>query len=105
MKSELWPERDLYDIKIIFSNGTCWGIDAKTYGNPYLLSQSIKNDYDFQSVHIDRKFYVIPDSIVADKKGYLKVCNDALKNSLAGCVSMKAFYRKLKEEAGKRERN
>lgn len=105
LKSELWPEHDRYDIKIIFSNGTCWGIDAKTYGNPYLLSRSIKNDYDFQSVHIDRRFYVIPDSIVANKKGYLKVCDDALKNCLAECVSMKAFYKKLKEEAGKRERN
>ena len=48
---------------------------------------------------------MIPDSIVANKKGYLKVCDDALKNCLAECVSMKAFYKKLKEEAGKRERN
>ena len=48
---------------------------------------------------------MIPDSIVANKKGYLKVCDDALKNCPAECVSMKAFYKKLKEEAGKRERN
>ena len=69
------------------------------------MSQSIKNDYNFQSVHIDRRFYVIPDSIVANKKGYLKVCDDALKNCLTECVSMKTFYKKLKEEEGKHERN
>ena len=105
LKNELWPEHDLYDIKITFSDGTSWGIDAKTYGNPYLLSQSIKTDFRFQSVRSERRFYVIPDSIVESKKDYLKICNDALDNRSVKCISMGAFYKKLKKEIGKYVRN
>lgn len=56
VKSELWPELDRYDIKIIFANGACWGIDAKTYSNPYFLSKSIEKDNYFRSANIDPSF-------------------------------------------------
>ena len=77
--SDLWPEMDKYDIKITFSNGEVWGIDAKTYGNPYLLSRSIKNDISFQSANIDKGFYVIPDELIEVTPDYLKICKSALK--------------------------
>jgi len=102
VKSELWPELDRYDIKIIFANGACWGIDAKTYSNPYFLSKSIEKDNYFKSANIDRGCYVIPDKIVKRTGGYLKICDKALANDKKiKCISLSTLKKLIKQEVNK----
>ncbi len=102
LKSELWPNFDQYDNKIIFANGTCWGIDAKTYSNPYFLSKKIAVDNIFQSASIDKGYYVIPDKIVKRTGGYLKICNKALaKNKKFSCITLSQLKRLIKKEIEK----
>ena len=99
IKSELWPELDRYDIKIIFDNGACWGIDAKTYSNPYFLSKSIENDSHFRDANIDNGYYVIPDKIVKRTGGYLKICGAALsKDKKFKCISLSTLKKMIKKE-------
>ncbi len=103
LKYELWPEHDRYDIKIIFQDGTCWGVDAKTYANPYLLNQSIKKDDDFLNANVNKWFYVIPDAIVNKTEKYLKISGEALKNKSQKCLSMRLFVKELRKEVKNRE--
>ncbi|MDE6059496.1 MAG: hypothetical protein K2G44_05600 [Clostridia bacterium] len=98
LNSELWPELDRYDIKIVFSNGTCWGIDAKTFASPYSLSKAIKNDNKFYSANIDKGFYVISDNIIKKNVAYLKICNSAIRNSNFSCISMSILKKLIKAE-------
>ena len=102
VKNELWPEFDRYDIKVIFSDGTCWGIDAKTNCNPYFLSKMIENDIHFKSANIDKGFYVIPDKIVKRVGGYLKICDRALlRDKNFKCISLSTFKKLIKKELEK----
>lgn len=102
IKGELWPELDRYDIKIIFPNGACWGVDAKTCVNPYYLSKTIETDNYFQTAGVDKGFYVIPDKIVKRTVGYLKICNNALlRNKKFCCITLSAFKKLVMEEVGK----
>lgn len=98
---ELWPELDRYDIKLIFPNGTCWGIDAKTYSNPYFLSKSIKNDSYFTNANIDKGYYVIPDKIVKRTGNYLKICNSALTDKKFECITFSGLKKLIKQEVRK----
>ncbi len=99
IKSELWPELDSYDIKVIFNNGTCWGIDAKTYNNPYLLAKDIENDNYFRKANIDKGYYVIPDKNVKRTVGYLNICNKPLANDEKfKCVSLRDIETLIRQE-------
>ncbi len=96
--SELWPEMDRYDLKVTLPNGQIWGIDAKTYSNPYLLKDSIKNDCSFQSANVDKCFYVVPDELIKEFADYLKICKSALKaKPRFDCVSLKQLKKKLRD--------
>ena len=102
VKSELWPELDRYDIKIIFDTGACWGIDAKTYCNPYFLSKSIEKDNNFNNAAIDKGYYVIPDKIINRTGGYLKICEKALLgDKKIKCISVSKLKKMIKQEATK----
>lgn len=98
LNNELWPELDRYDIKIVFPNGVCWGIDAKTFVNPYTLSGKIKNDNKFYNAIIDKGFYVISDNIIKKNTAYLKICNSVIKNSNFSCISMSMLKKMIKAE-------
>ena len=98
---ELWPEFDRYDIKIIFPNGNCWGIDAKTYSNPHFLSKSIKNDSYFKNANIDKGYYVIPDKIVKRTSGYLKICNAVITDKKFKCITLSGLKKLIKQESSK----
>ncbi len=102
VRSELWPNLDQYDIKIMFADGTSWGIDAKTYSNPYFLSKKIEVDNIFQSSSIDKGYYVIPDKIVKRTGGYLKICNKALAgNKKFDCITLSKLKSLIKKEIEK----
>lgn len=104
VKCELWSELDRYDIKIIFANGTCWGIDAKTYSNPFFLSKAIDKDICFQTANIDKGFYVIPDKIVKRTAGYLKICDKSLthnKDKEFKCIALSVLKKLIQQEVNK----
>ncbi len=101
IKCYLWPEKDRYDLKVEINNKV-YGVDAKTYSNPYHLAKSIANDCKFQTAQIDRGYYVIPEKIVKQKPGYLEICNNALKGQSIKdkfeCITEKQFFKILREE-------
>lgn len=98
--AELWPEKDKYDIKITFSDGQVWAIDAKTHRNPYMLKRSIERDYTFRNVKAKKLFYVVPDDCLEDHPDYCKICNEVLGKEHGAanvkCVSMRSFSKRLK---------
>jgi len=102
LKSELWPELDRYDIKVIFTNGTCWVIDAKTYNNPYFLAKAIEIDSYFRAANMDKGYYVIPDKNVKRTVGYLNICNKPLENDAKfRCVSLRYIEALIRQESNR----
>jgi len=102
IKTELWPNHDQYDIKIIFKDGTTWGIDAKDYVNPYMLAKSISEDREFQRAPIDKGFYVIPNSANNYAPDYLKICKRALPHaSKFDCIKLSQIKRLIRDKETK----
>ena len=95
-ETELWPEHDKYDIKIILPDGSVWAIDAKTHLNPYNLASQIKNDGSFTSEQADEHIYVVPHERKAENPAYCDICKDALQPG-ALFMTDKELYRKIKE--------
>lgn len=98
LKSQLWPDHDKFDIGITFSDGSYWGVDAKTYKNPKFLGRKIAGDNIFQTVDVDCGFYVIPDSIAKEVPKYIQICNSFLKNKKFKCVTMSNFKNMLQKK-------
>ena len=92
----LWPDKDKYDIKIVYNNQTVWGVDAKAYSNAYVLANSIENDNDFQQANVDKGFYVVPDEM--DKGDYLKICKKILHRKNFTCITFKKLKRLICKE-------
>lgn len=99
LKTQLWPEHDKYDIGITFSDGTYWGVDAKTYKNPKFLGKQIAVDNFFQTADIDCGFYVIPDNVVRNTSKYIEICKSYLRNKKFTCLSMTEFKKKLRRKS------
>lgn len=97
-KTELWPEKDKYDIKIIFDNGTVWAIDAKTHRNPYTLASSIKADNMFANISADKRFYVIPEKRIEMYADYCDICKTALSGKNVKCITDRELYQMIRRE-------
>lgn len=98
--TELWPEKDRYDIKIYISSDKFYAIDAKTYSRPYVLAGNIINDTYFDSINSDDLYYVVPDEVLSEYPDYCQICNEALKrnNMKSKCITFKQLKKKLREE-------
>lgn len=94
LQTELWPDKDQFDIGITFCDGTYWAIDAKTYRSPYRLKEDISKDTAFKRIKADQKFYVIPDELYREHPDYCLICNNQLEriHADARCLT----YRELK---------
>lgn len=94
LQTELWPNKDQFDIGIIFHDGRYWAIDAKTHRSPYRLKDEISTDSIFSQIKADKKFYVIPDELQREHPDYCLICNSQLErvHSVAHCLT----YRELK---------
>lgn len=79
VRSELWPQMDTYDIRITFSNGEVWAIDAKAVKEPYFLKEKICEDGGFPNGDYTRGFYVIPDEYADARPDYLDIINRELE--------------------------
>lgn len=58
LKVELWPNFDLYDLKVIFPDGEIWAVDMKDYSNPDLLVARLGSFPE--EAYYNKAFYVIP---------------------------------------------
>lgn len=98
-KTALWPERDRYDIKIIFKNEEIWAVDAKTHLNPYALAESVRSDRAFASVPAAKRFFVIPEKRKQERKDYCDICNAVLPTETVRCITDRELFRMIKKEA------
>lgn len=100
-KTELWPEKDRYDIKITFKSGKVWAVDAKTHNNPYMLANSIKEDNMPSTVSADKIFYVIPEERKHEHADYCDICNAAIKANDIMCITDRELYKMIRKETEK----
>lgn len=71
---------DQYDVKVQFSDGAIWEIDAKAYRNPIALRTKILNDSEFPTGDYERGYYVVPDEYTKTQNNYTAIVNRALEN-------------------------
>lgn len=67
---ERYPGIDTYDLRLTFSDGEVWAIDAKDQARPDRLAKSIVFPYSEGGLAYTHVFYVIPDERVREP-GYL----------------------------------
>ena len=60
LEVELWPELDTADLKITFSNGKFWAIDAKDWGSATKLARELNQD-TIPNFSQSKSFFVVPD--------------------------------------------
>ena len=102
LDTQLWPEKDQYDIGITFPNGCYWAIDAKTHKNPYSLRIAISNDRKLHQAKYDQAFYVIPNKLLDENAGYCDICNRGLfasSSTSISCIPYRELIKLLRQEA------
>lgn len=58
---EEWPGIDLYDLRIVFTDGVIWAVDVKEYADPNRLSPELVPLRGLaEQTRFDHGFYVIP---------------------------------------------
>lgn len=60
LEVELWPELDTADLKITFSDGKFWAIDAKDWGSATKLARKLNQD-TIRNFGQSKSFFVVPD--------------------------------------------
>ena len=98
-KTELWPEKDRYDIKIVFGDDEVWAVDAKTHRNPYTLAASIRHDNKFFSADADKRFYVVPKKHLETHADYCDICNAVLEGKNTKLITDTELYRMIRRKA------
>ena len=98
LKTELWPQRDKFDLEIVFEGGRIWEIDAKDYSSPYNLREKIIKDGDFPEGDYEKGFYIIDDYLKEKKRDYCDIVNDCIKNERVKCVTFNEFKSILDKE-------
>jgi hypothetical protein len=67
---EMWPQYDQYDLRLTFSSGKIWAVDAKDWANPFLLARNTK---EFPTIPLwDRAFFVFPDIRRQQRPDYVR---------------------------------
>ena len=90
--TELYPEKDKYDIKITGA-GRSIVVDAKTHHNPYLLKKQIGSDNSLAGSGCSEAYYVVPDEYEKSRHGF---CEIAQGNGKTECITVKHLFRILK---------
>lgn len=95
--NELWPEMDAYDIKLSFTDGEVWMIDAKAWQNAVQLKENVKENPPFPPNDLEnnpsRKAYlVIPDEIMRSHKDYEIEVEKGLAGAKLSMVKCISFY-------------
>ncbi len=101
-KTELWPGKDTYDLKIKVGEGEYWVVDAKDYSLPFLLKEKIQKDgIALPRGDWEKGFIVIPDERKKDLPSYCKIVDSAINNVGQGgsvrCLSVSEFIKKVKK--------
>lgn len=86
---DLWPDLDRYDIRIRFSDGAFWAIDAKAYRNPSHLRSYIEDRGRFPCEAFEKAFFAVPDLALKGQRNYTTLVNRALADQEnVTCVSL-----------------
>jgi len=104
LQTEMWPEMDRYDLRITFSSGEKWCIDAKDYSKAFLLKYKIENDKNaIPYGDWDRGFIIIPDQRLKSDKNYCKAVNRGInivgQDDKVQCVGYKDFISIIRSKA------
>ncbi len=77
---ELWPGFDAYDLRVVFSDGTTWGIDIKDWRYPHLLAPKLVPLEMPPGCDYQRAIYAIPDERLKENPSYLAFLRGATTN-------------------------
>ncbi|MCC6613397.1 MAG: hypothetical protein IT320_07960 [Anaerolineae bacterium] len=58
---ERYPGLDTYDLRLSFTDGEIWAVDAKDHAHPEQLAKTIHLPYSEGDLAFDHCYYVIPD--------------------------------------------
>lgn len=96
---ERYPGFDTYDLRLAFSNGEAWALDAKDQAQPDRLAQQIRPLYAEGSLSHDHAFYVIPDRRM-NERDYRNTLEDRVRSHPANLhiVSLSEFQQQIEEK-------
>ena len=99
---EMYPHKDMYDLKITTKTGKVYAVDAKTQRSPYALQEAIVNDRVFTEQEVSKSdgklagiFYVIPQERIKDNPKYCKICD---VEGHPNCITDKQLFIQMKKD-------
>ena len=95
----MWPEYDVYDLRVTLPNGQVWAVDVKDHKQPAMLGINAR---PFRSPpRYDKAFLVVPKYRFDDREDYARVfrhwCPDEVKRRVT-LLTDKAFMKRVKNE-------
>lgn len=98
---DLWPDFDLYDLRITFPDGEMWAVDVKDWANPFLLARSVKPIP--QDSTWTRAYFVFPNERCQRKTGssdYLRAFKNHCRilNGYTKATCEKNFISQVKQK-------
>lgn len=101
IECELWPHKDVYDVRISLKEDMVIAIDTKDYRNAFVLSNKILEDDNLFSINDwNLAFIVVPDEMLQDKADYCQVVNNALsrKSKNISCIILSDLISMIREQ-------
>ncbi|MFE3591524.1 hypothetical protein ACFXOY_28920 [Streptomyces niveus] len=69
LRVRMWPGYDAYDLHVTFPDGWMWAVDVKDWAHPAFLGRAARPVP--RTPPYDEAFWVVPQSRVTDRPGYL----------------------------------
>jgi hypothetical protein len=94
-----YPRLDTYDLRLTFSDGEIWAIDAKDQADPYRLGKQIYPLYGEGDLIHHQAFYVIPDQRM-EEWNYREVLHQVVgaHPSNLNVLALSDFHHQLEEK-------
>ena len=96
---ERYPGLDTYDLRLTFSDGEIWAVDAKDHPQPERLASQLQPLYGEGDLAYTHAFYVIPDAHMDDAnyREHLERAAGALPTNLS-ITSVSTFQQRMEEK-------
>jgi hypothetical protein len=69
--TQLWPDCDRYDLRVIFADGRVWGVDVKDWRSPAALGQRLAQIEPVVPPRCDHFWIVIPQQRLVARPDYI----------------------------------
>ena len=102
VETELWPEFDAYDVRVIFSGtGEAWAVDVKDFRNPARLAREVQPFRADPSW--DQAFYAFPEH--RRSRAYLQTFRNLRPShaSQGDAIFFRDLVRKVRDHAKEAE--